>query len=162
MTWNTRRKWGSVNRGKQSGVKLKMLLIHGIKHLYYDRNFKRLGCLLMPFARMKFLKSSSKAHDRTLDVLLNRCSILKITATLFYPLTPLWRFHWFKQLPLQNGAPVYCLFVSFVQQSYLSIITLIIQTIEDVIKKISPDSQHLGTNGRRNTKKWNPTRKTKG
>lgn len=78
-----------MNRRKQSGAKLKMLLIRGRNHLYSDRNFKRLERLLMLFARMKFLKSSSKACDRTLDVLLNRCSILKITVTLFYPLTPL-------------------------------------------------------------------------
>lgn len=36
------------------------------------------------------------------------------------------------------------------------------QTMEEVIKKISPESQHLGTNGRRNTKKRKPTWKTKG
>lgn len=36
------------------------------------------------------------------------------------------------------------------------------QTMEDVIKKISPESQHLGTNGRKNSKKRNRTRKTKG
>jgi hypothetical protein len=44
----------------------------------------------------------------------------------------------------------------------MSIITLITQTIEDVIKKISPDYQHLGTTGRRNTKKLSPIWKTKG
>lgn len=67
---------------KQSGAKLKMFLIQ-TKYLFGDRNFKRLGCLLKLFARMKFLKSLSKASDKALDVFLNRCSILKITVTLF-------------------------------------------------------------------------------